>query len=292
MTFDEAVISLSEAEELPAETLQWMLDHWDDMAAPCRKLLHAAVYGDDISERTQQALFYIIHVLGEKAETSSFDDVCQLLADAENAELILGDAVTLTAPAILISMFDTNPAHGALAKLQQLIEDDDQDPILRGELLLALGYLARTGKVAESVVYSQYAALVADAGKEQHPDFLLGWVQAVAAMGFTGLASRAEAIFKSGAIDPDLMTLAEFWDDLRASQADPKAMSVLAWDHIGPLGSAIEVLEWMEGGDDPDEIFPETPPEPARNPLRDIGRNDPCPCGSGKKYKKCCLVAS
>jgi SWIM/SEC-C metal-binding protein len=20
----------------------------------------------------------------------------------------------------------------------------------------------------------------------------------------------------------------------------------------------------------------------------DIGRNDPCPCGSGKKYKKCC----
>jgi SEC-C motif-containing protein len=21
-----------------------------------------------------------------------------------------------------------------------------------------------------------------------------------------------------------------------------------------------------------------------------IGRNDPCPCGSGKKYKKCCLA--
>lgn len=22
-----------------------------------------------------------------------------------------------------------------------------------------------------------------------------------------------------------------------------------------------------------------------------IGRNDPCPCGSGKKYKQCCLKA-
>jgi len=22
-----------------------------------------------------------------------------------------------------------------------------------------------------------------------------------------------------------------------------------------------------------------------------IGRNDPCPCGSGKKYKHCCLPA-
>jgi uncharacterized protein YecA (UPF0149 family) len=21
--------------------------------------------------------------------------------------------------------------------------------------------------------------------------------------------------------------------------------------------------------------------------MRDVGRNDPCPCGSGKKFKKC-----
>lgn len=25
---------------------------------------------------------------------------------------------------------------------------------------------------------------------------------------------------------------------------------------------------------------------------RKVGRNDPCPCGSGKKYKKCCLNAA
>jgi Flp pilus assembly protein TadD len=24
--------------------------------------------------------------------------------------------------------------------------------------------------------------------------------------------------------------------------------------------------------------------------LSKVGRNDPCPCGSGKKYKKCCMV--
>ena len=27
-------------------------------------------------------------------------------------------------------------------------------------------------------------------------------------------------------------------------------------------------------------------PQPAR--AQKVGRNDPCPCGSGKKYKKCC----
>lgn len=26
---------------------------------------------------------------------------------------------------------------------------------------------------------------------------------------------------------------------------------------------------------------------PARNPLREVGRNDPCPCGSRQKFKKC-----
>src|SRR5690606_33813271 len=27
--------------------------------------------------------------------------------------------------------------------------------------------------------------------------------------------------------------------------------------------------------------------EPARNAMPKVGRNDPCPCGSGKKYKQC-----
>ena len=29
------------------------------------------------------------------------------------------------------------------------------------------------------------------------------------------------------------------------------------------------------------------PPEAAKAQLK-TGRNDPCPCGSGKKYKRCC----
>jgi preprotein translocase subunit SecA len=30
---------------------------------------------------------------------------------------------------------------------------------------------------------------------------------------------------------------------------------------------------------------------PSRRPTPKVGRNDPCPCGSGKKYKKCCGAA-
>ncbi len=34
------------------------------------------------------------------------------------------------------------------------------------------------------------------------------------------------------------------------------------------------------------------PGQTVRRETPKIGRNDPCPCGSGKKYKKCCGVAA
>ena len=30
------------------------------------------------------------------------------------------------------------------------------------------------------------------------------------------------------------------------------------------------------------------PPEPVRRETPKVGRNEACPCGSGKKFKKCC----
>jgi len=45
-------------------------------------------------------------------------------------------------------------------------------------------------------------------------------------------------------------------------------------------------------GENDTASLPEDSPAPARKPVQSshakVGRNDPCPCGSGKKYKKCC----
>lgn len=47
--------------------------------------------------------------------------------------------------------------------------------------------------------------------------------------------------------------------------------------------------QWENKGYTPRELFyineknKRNIPKPTK-----IGRNDPCPCGSGKKYKKCC----
>jgi uncharacterized protein YecA (UPF0149 family) len=43
----------------------------------------------------------------------------------------------------------------------------------------------------------------------------------------------------------------------------------------------------LEGEDLDEEYYPDTYIRAAPK----VGRNNPCPCGSGKKYKKCCGVA-
>lgn len=55
----------------------------------------------------------------------------------------------------------------------------------------------------------------------------------------------------------------------------------------------IELLAWKKEREATRNVSPqrerETGPffEQLRTPRRKIGRNDPCPCGSGLKYKKC-----
>jgi hypothetical protein len=49
--------------------------------------------------------------------------------------------------------------------------------------------------------------------------------------------------------------------------------------------------DWTDDDDDDDEdeVEAESEFQVERRTAVKIGRNDPCPCGSGKKYKKCCL---
>jgi preprotein translocase subunit SecA len=55
--------------------------------------------------------------------------------------------------------------------------------------------------------------------------------------------------------------------------------------HADATGSGIQAQQQaaIEGSKGDQKI------EPIRNRGQKVGRNDPCPCGSGKKYKQCCL---
>ena len=68
-----------------------------------------------------------------------------------------------------------------------------------------------------------------------------------------------------------------FKEALRKAETKPDDRDRLGPYQYGYLDDPVEALDWtVEGAG-----------EPQRNPLKDVGRNDPCPCGSGKKYKQC-----
>jgi len=80
--------------------------------------------------------------------------------------------------------------------------------------------------------------------------------------------------------------------DADAVSSMVSALSSLSSDRAvdeKPTGLDQYGLDDFEPDEDSDPEKEYLPQEPLTNPFRHVGRNDPCPCGSGKKFKRCCL---
>ena len=80
-----------------------------------------------------------------------------------------------------------------------------------------------------------------------------------------------------------LVAVASGDDSLSEKESD--ALSEAAPDNIGPW--IVTLNEWRLANYRPAQGIG-LGPNPFPAPTKKAGRNDPCPCGSGKKYKKCC----
>ena len=289
MTIDDAIRDFATAgRRLPRDAMRWALDHWDTAGPRFVELLDRYASGIDRSEGTVAALFFVLHLLGEKAETRAFPGLCRLLRDAEAADLVLGDGITTTLRGILISTFD-----GDAAALRSVIECAEADEYVREAALLAMAYLTRIGRVPDPEMRSYLSHLLNEM-RPQEPHYVwVGWVLAVALLGYEDLAGEAEGLIRRGLVPSDVMRVSDFRQDLRRTLEDPERMAGFAHDRIGPFEDAIGELErWYAFSEEGVASYP-LPDlgtrQPVSNPLKGIGRNDPCPCGSGKKFKKCCL---
>ncbi|MFA5689285.1 MAG: preprotein translocase subunit SecA [Kiritimatiellales bacterium] len=94
----------------------------------------------------------------------------------------------------------------------------------------------------------------------------------------------AQNIFRTGS---SMEALQSFWQSLNKmmvsnrTQQDASALAA-ARQHAALQGRA------APGHNAPPGAGAPPVPQPIRRADKQVGRNDPCPCGSGKKYKKCC----
>ena len=73
-------------------------------------------------------------------------------------------------------------------------------------------------------------------------------------------------------------------EDVQAIDEQRQAPQEMHYEHA----EATPIVENIEDELEEAPVLAETPSEqPFVRDGRKIGRNDPCPCGSGKKYKQC-----
>jgi hypothetical protein len=241
-------------------------------------------------------LFFIFHLLGEWRDKLAYGRLAALLrCRPDEVDAFLGDAITTTAHRVMAGVFDGDPQ-----PLYDIILDPDADEFVRSAMCETVAMLVLRGELeraeAGRFLRDAFAALEAQA-----QNFVWqGWQSAVAMLGLAELTGLVKTAFERGLIDRQWLRFEDFEEDLTQATEHPGEPLRPAGDHFAPFGNAIEELSgWFafseKGRQEPDAWFDWDGPglafeRPHINPLKGVGRNDPCPCGSGKKFKKCCLA--
>lgn len=302
MDIDHILEEFGATGRFPAEAVAASLQARAETVPVFLSILERAAARGGLEKREEQALFLIVHVLAELRETAAYRPVLRLVdCDAESANWLLGDAVTETLPQILIATFD-----GDLASLTALIESAGAYGFVRDSAFSAWTYLVLEGIVDRASAHAFLERFEAPPCPPAGNFVWNGWATAIALLGFEDLMQQVREACEDERID---LTIAEF-DDYQAifdrAQRLPRD-DMMAEEELFPFEDTIGVLsQWAgfnpsepdDGFDDTDDLldfdldepaWDDVTLEPVTNPFRHVGRNDPCPCGSGKKFKKCCL---
>lgn len=158
-----------------------------------------------------------------------------------------------------------------LPALQTHLGDAESDPNIRAGVAESLKIMAE----AHPELRKQCVAILTEAlPNEEHPEVAVYLITALMDIGESAAYPLIEAAFQDGRVDDSLLSLEEVQDFFEIS-VPPSQESA----------SYASLEEGMEPNSD------DAPQEETRLPYvaeNKTGRNDPCPCGSGKKYKKCC----
>lgn len=201
---------------------------------------------------------------------------------------ILGDVVTESAADLLASVWD-----GDLRPLQEIIENPAGYEYCRAAGLTAMLTLVRLGKL-ERDTFIDYLRTLFDGGLEREPSFVWNDLVLKAEMMYVpDLLPQIRQAFADGLCDPFCNRLEDVEKTLSRDQDEVLAelsreRGHLIDDTVGELEGWASFQPKRKPGPRPAPNLARADGQPVVKAPK-VGRNDPCPCGSGKKYKKCCL---
>ena len=240
---------------------------------------------------------FAVYLLAQFREKRAYPLIVKMVsASGETPFDLLGDTITEALGQILASVYDGDPL-----PLHSLAESEAVNEFVRSAALNAFLVLEHTGQMPRAEVVDYFRSLFHGKLPRTHSYAWDGLICAVADLPAPELLKEVRQAYAEGLIDDTVADLEGIESDL--TQPNPGR---LERRHL--ITDAIAEMEWWSSFH-PEDHWPKSLPEPetpvlppaipapstlgyvapepfVREPK--IGRNDPCPCGSGKKYKKCC----
>jgi hypothetical protein len=291
MSPDQVLIELGKDRTThPMEALRSADAHRGVLVQPLLEVLeHCVTHSDAASEEEAQLFCYALYLLAKWRETRAYPLVIRWLSLSDAASTRLsGDVSTQDGARILAAV-----CGGDLEPIKRLVLNRDADEFSRGVAVAALALLAVWAEVPRDSIVDYFRWLASE-GLEREPSYVWSALAAESAdIEALAVFPELRRAYDEELIDPQTVGRSEL-DEVEASPRgdllermkdryppiDDVARATSWWARFGRHASsrrAEELARELEYG----------PMEPYRAPQK-VGRNEPCPCGSGKKYKKCC----
>jgi len=287
---------LTYAERLPREALKAASAERDEMLPLFLNEIETYLARGPASRPEPTPLFFIFHLLGEWREKAAYKPCARLLRlPGHEIDAIFGDGITSTSHRVMAAVFDGDPA-----PLCDILLDPHADQFIRSRMCEALAMVTLRGELDRGLA----SRILRDAFMEMQPQaenyVWIGWQSAIAMLGLSNLKTLVKKAFDRGFIDRYVLEFEHFEQDLRRGverlgepwRPDDHEYTLFG-DTIDELSGwycfseqySEDQAQWRRQAEDN-----RVNGQPFENPFKRIGRNDPCPCGSGKKFKRCCLA--
>lgn len=296
MTPQEILTEFREATDgVPVEAMKAAVAQREEVVPELLKVLESMGDGPEEWGDLEGTMLpvMIVYLLAELRERRAYPLITKLLSIPGEAPFeLFGDLVTEEMPRVLASIYDGN-----VALLHALIEGEAVNDYVRDLAVGTLVILERNSLISRDEVVAYFRALF-HGRLPRTPSFAwVGLLIAVTNLPAPELIGEVRQAYADGLMDSTIVPLAtlenDILDDTLGERVDGSLISdaVMEVESLNAFGSMLagdfggdtEGFDWEDAK--PPLDFPV--PQPFVRGVK-TGRNDPCPCGSGKKWKRCC----
>ena len=239
--------------------------------------------------------FFGVFFLAEWKEVSAFKKVQKLLKVlGENTQRWTGDALTENFPAIMYQLYD-----GDFENLKDGMVDNEMETFARTLFMDIIFQMYADGEISKSVLFETMEVFENIPEEENDYYFITEMCLNMAKAHLYEYLPKIRKWFEAGFIDPMVAGYyTDYVDIVFEKRFDDGEFVNKDYNLEKELHKWYEIEGWenKKGNIQRDFSKIDFESKVARaydmleNPFKNVGRNDPCPCGSGKKYKKCHLL--